>query len=78
MSPNSTHAPGTTQNLGGKRDIIGTPRIIAMPIDVDVDTFVEVYQIAHEVVMDATKQPPIQAPHSLSITIDVIGDASKV
>ena len=46
VSPNPTPALGTARNLGGELDIVGTLQNIAVPIDVGMDTFVEVSQIA--------------------------------
>ena len=78
VSPNSTPAHVTTRNLGGEMDIVGTPRPTTVPHDMDVDTFVEVSQIAQEAVVDATHQPPSQVPHSGRTTTDTIGDASQI
>jgi len=54
-------------------------RSVAVPIDLGMDTFVEVSQIAHEAVRDAMPQPPAEVPTPLVTTTDVIAvDASMV
>ena len=79
VSPNPTPALGTAQNLGGQLDGVGTPRSGAVPIDVGVDTFVEVSQIAHEAVRDAMSQPLAEVPTPLVTTTDVIyANASSI
>ena len=50
-------APATAQNLGEELDVANTPLNAALLVHVEVDTFVQVSQIAHEAVMDATQQP---------------------
>ena len=50
-------APATARNLGEQLDEASTRLNAAMPIHVQEDTFVQVSQIAHEAVMDATQQP---------------------
>jgi len=46
----------TARNLGEELDVVSTPAVAASPIRVQVDTFVEVSQIAQEAVMDSAVQ----------------------
>jgi hypothetical protein len=50
-------APNTARSLGEELHIAITPLNVVLPVHVEVDTFVQVSQIAHEVLMNATEQP---------------------
>lgn len=78
VSPNSTPAQVTARNLGGELDVVGTSRLGTVSQGADVGAFLEVSQIAHEAVHDATQQPPSQVTQSLGTAEDGIGDASLV
>lgn len=62
VSPNPTPALGAARNLDGELDGVGTPRSVPAAIDVAMDTFVEVSQIAQEAVKDAMPQPSAEVP----------------
>jgi hypothetical protein len=62
VSANPTPAVGAARNLDGELEHVGTPRTVAAALDVGVDTFGEVSQIAQEAVMDAMPQQPAEAP----------------
>jgi predicted secreted protein len=60
------------RNLDGELDGVGTPRSVAEPISVGMDTFVEVSQIAEEAVRDVMPQPSAPMPEPLPTTTDVV------
>ena len=78
QSPNPTPGLGTSRNLGGELDVVGTPRSTAGPVDVGMETFMEVSQIAEEAVREATPQPREEVPTPLLATTHVIVDAAHV
>ena len=61
----------TARNLTDELDVASTLLNAALPVHVEVDTFVQVSQIAHEAVMDANQQP------SSTITTNT-ADASNI
>lgn len=62
VSPNPIPALGAARNLDGELDGVGTPPSVPAAIDVAMDTFVEVSQIAQEAVKDAMPQPSAEVP----------------
>ena len=63
VTPGQSGAPDTARRLGEELDVVSTPHTGSMPIHVNVDTFVEVTQIAREAVMDAN---PVDLPQPAS------------
>jgi hypothetical protein len=57
-TPAPSSAPATARNLSEDVHVDSTPQIAAQTLQVDVDSFVQVSQIAHEAVMDATQHLP--------------------
>jgi hypothetical protein len=78
VSPNPAPAPTRARSLGGELDVVGTPQTSVLPMEVDVDTFEEIAEIAQEAVAVATQQPPAEVPQSFHTMTDVIGDASNM
>lgn len=68
--------PGTNTALASAQTRGESPERAAQPIDVELDAFAGISQIAHEAVMDATQQPPGEVLQSLSPT--TTADAPKV
>ena len=64
-APSSAHA--TARNLSEELHVHSTPQIAALSLQVDIDSFVQVSQIAHEAVMDATQHPPST---TTTVTVD--------
>ena len=55
-TPCPSTAATTARSLGEELNVVSTPAVAASPPHVEVDTFVQVSQIAQEAVMDATQQ----------------------
>ena len=68
--------PGTNSALASAQTRGESPERAVQPIDVELDAFAGISQIAHEAVMDATQQAPGEVLQSLSPTTTV--DAPKV
>jgi hypothetical protein len=57
-TPAPSSGPATARNLSEDLPVDNTPQAAEQTPEVDVDSFVQVSQIAHEAVMAATQHPP--------------------